>query len=280
MNLKYDKPITKEVIITPEMAQELLDSSLGNRTISEHTVNSYARDLANNTYHFNGETLTVDSNGNLRNGHHRCKAVIKAGIPMRTNVSFGINPADCYIFDVGRGRSCRDNLKIKGQDEVYCDNRSIAVARMWFNMVEGINKPSNDEINLFIEKCYTPCRWLREHFRRNGVDAWTGKTSIRFAILCALVCGVNPQRLIDFGDALDNGVGRDMPGGRSVARLEKDLRKNFQKINNTTRGKAENCTEHAIYDYINGVDRTQTYWKPDNPFNYYSRSNTVKELLG
>lgn len=109
------------VVITPELAQELIDSKPEfQRNVREKKVAAYARDIAAGQWKLNGEPIIIDDKNRLIDGQHRCAAVIKAGKPMTTFLIRGV-AADSYkTIDSGLGRKLSDVFKGTGINACDC----------------------------------------------------------------------------------------------------------------------------------------------------------------
>jgi hypothetical protein len=60
--------------ITPEIAKIYYSRSTGNRVINRQAVKTYIAQMKTGRWVLNGETICFDSNGVLRDGHHRLLA--------------------------------------------------------------------------------------------------------------------------------------------------------------------------------------------------------------
>ena len=100
--------------ITPAKAQEYLSKSGGNRNISAPVVKSYALSMTQGKWMLNGEPIVFDIDGVLLNGHHRLHAVIKAGVPIQTFVTRGVEHESFTTFDCGRHRTVGQLIGMQG----------------------------------------------------------------------------------------------------------------------------------------------------------------------
>jgi hypothetical protein len=117
------------ITLTPDLAEALLSSSTHNRNIRQKQVNQFVRAIKENRWSLNGETLILDRTGTLRDGHHRCQAVVVAGLPIETFVVFGMDPGDFVTIDIGAARSGGDMFKI--QNERNAATLSAAATLLW-----------------------------------------------------------------------------------------------------------------------------------------------------
>lgn len=98
--------------VTPEMAATWLTTSKGNRSIRETQISQYARKMAGGVWIPNGESIQFDSDGHLIDGHHRLRAVIRAGVPVEFLVVYGVSPL--APIDEGRARTASDKFNYAG----------------------------------------------------------------------------------------------------------------------------------------------------------------------
>lgn len=107
--------IRKAVYITPDIAKEYLDLlAEDQRSLSPYSVNSYAQEMREG--HWN-ETLDpiafCKEDGLLWEGQHRLRAVIKSGVPIKSEVCWNVPKELLVNSGRGRTRSIRDILKMR-----------------------------------------------------------------------------------------------------------------------------------------------------------------------
>jgi ribosomal protein S8E len=108
------EPSVSFELITPEIAQKMLDSSVFNRTSDEKRIEHYAEALRNGSFKdFCNDCIVVYANGEFGNGHHRCKAIVRTGIsatiPVIRNAPFNIGE----IMDQGKNRTSANTWEFK-----------------------------------------------------------------------------------------------------------------------------------------------------------------------
>lgn len=99
-------------IISPEVAKYFLTMSKKNRTIHWPTVNKYADEMKRGQWKLTGQSITIDRDGKLHDGYHRCNAIIKSGITIVNLVVFDVDPDSFDVYDIGKPRSMGDILSI------------------------------------------------------------------------------------------------------------------------------------------------------------------------
>tara|TARA_Y100000389_G_scaffold195155_1_gene226102 strand:+ start:456 stop:1424 length:969 start_codon:yes stop_codon:yes gene_type:complete len=105
----------RNVIITPSLATKILeDHNNRNRKKNNNNINYLAKQVVNDNWIANGETITFDINGDLNNGQHRLEAVIKTDTPMEALVVTNLSLEAFKTIDTGSLRSGSDVLSIEG----------------------------------------------------------------------------------------------------------------------------------------------------------------------
>lgn len=118
--IRYEGVRMVHMTITPDMAAELLQRNVRNRSVSRETVEAYARDMRNGSWVLNGESIKFNRLGELIDGQHRLHAIISAGVQATLFVIYdlpdgalenGMTVMD--TVDRGRTRSVADQLRIQ-----------------------------------------------------------------------------------------------------------------------------------------------------------------------
>lgn len=130
----------KEMIITPEIAQDMLQLNTCNRPLSKNTVAKYANMMKLGEWHFSHQAIafTEDNKGNmlLVDGQHRLAAVVQSDVPIKFSVIY--HAVQTPYIDTVRNRSFIDNLNI-------CNSTSKYTKTMMsiFNLIISINNIKN-----------------------------------------------------------------------------------------------------------------------------------------
>lgn len=112
--MKTSEAPPQKMWITPAYAEELLASSVPNRTIRTRDVIKYAEMMKNNEWKYNAETITVSDKGTLLNGQHRLRACIRANTRFQALVAFDVSEDAFDTIDIGRARTGGDVLSSRG----------------------------------------------------------------------------------------------------------------------------------------------------------------------
>ncbi len=133
-----------EVLISPKLAVEILETRAPNRHIKQPRVDQYARDMKKGHWLRNGQTIKFDRFGRLLDGQHRLWAVIEADISVDFTVAVGLEAEAMATVDTGIPRSFADVLQINGTTSA---RQVAAVARMTWNYEQAAwttrNNPSH-----------------------------------------------------------------------------------------------------------------------------------------
>lgn len=129
-----DRPYIKEEDVTPQLAQQYLGKSAGNRNTKKRAVQRYARDMLAGQWDLNGESIKFDRSGALVDGHHRLQAIVMAEKTVRMLVVRGLKPDSMLTIDTGVGRSFADSQTVLGHGPVP---PALASALRWWFMYEN-----------------------------------------------------------------------------------------------------------------------------------------------
>ena len=97
--------------ITPDIAQKMLETNLGNRKLKKEPIADF---IANLEWELNNDAITFDENGCLTNGQNRLHACIESGSPIDVIVARGIKRSAQITMDTGVKRSLSDYLVMDG----------------------------------------------------------------------------------------------------------------------------------------------------------------------
>lgn len=104
----------KKVLMTPELANDLLGRNEKNRSLQKNRVRLYASDMRAGRWKATAQPVIVDTDGRLQDGQHRLAAVVEADARVEMWVAFGADPADFDSLDLGSPRSAGQVLGMAG----------------------------------------------------------------------------------------------------------------------------------------------------------------------
>jgi hypothetical protein len=116
---------TEIIDITPALAESWLTKNKFNRRISTATVNKYAADMKSGRWNLTHQGIAFAYSGELVDGQHRLKAIIKSCTPVRMMVTWG---AEIVGIDELRPRRHIEVIKFGGLSD-WLDTQSVQTAR-------------------------------------------------------------------------------------------------------------------------------------------------------
>jgi hypothetical protein len=108
------KPTYENVLVTPEMAKQLLRSQVKNRRVQQSRVDIYAKEMLAGRWTLNGSTIVIDKDGHMQDGQHRCLAIIKADKPEWLTIARGTSTDVFRTIDSGQSRRASQSFGIMG----------------------------------------------------------------------------------------------------------------------------------------------------------------------
>jgi hypothetical protein len=148
----------RAVWVTPEMAAKWLAESRTRQRSKRATLSdAYGRDMAEDRWKFNGETVVFDKEHNLMQGQHRMEGVEKGGKPVLLLLVEGIEPDVMDTFDTGLPRYYYDMLKVAGHS--YPAAMASITRGMWnwdrgrymMQSPGGTERASRAELDVYLE---------------------------------------------------------------------------------------------------------------------------------
>lgn len=188
---------------TPLIATALLDYNVGNRPKKPGHIAKYASAMAADQWMLTGDTIKFSDAGLLRDGQNRLMACIRANVPFRSHVVFGIPDTAFDRLDQGRNRSGADVLAIAG----YQNTTVLGGAVRWAHLIESGRAKQRDT--------YDPpeiLRLLRERYSNLPSFVTTARTIYEnagqpqsvVAALLYLLYRLDSPRASDFASAWES----------------------------------------------------------------------------
>lgn len=116
----------KIVILTPELATELLQKNTINRPVTWTKVDEWASMMRAGAWKQNGDTVRLSTCDTLLDGQHRCHAVIKSGVAIDVIMVEGLDRSVFDTIDSGKKRSAADVLGAVGEKNRTCLSACLA----------------------------------------------------------------------------------------------------------------------------------------------------------
>lgn len=115
------------VIVTPGLADVILDNNPDNRNIKPIKLAQFASDMLAGRWTFNGEAIKISKEGLLNDGQHRLSAIREAGTPHALLFIFGLERDSRTTLDQGAARTAGDYLAMDG---IGNGNMAAGIARL------------------------------------------------------------------------------------------------------------------------------------------------------
>ncbi|MFE5037110.1 hypothetical protein [Streptomyces sp. NPDC056683] len=103
------------VVITPDVARDMLRRNTHNRPIRQARVNGWARVMAAGGWHNNGEAIKVAIDGTILDGQHRLHAVVKSGATVTILVVSNLPMETQSTMDGGAKRNPGDVFALRNE---------------------------------------------------------------------------------------------------------------------------------------------------------------------
>lgn len=130
-------------MITPELAKEMLQTSVGNRRMRGWYVALLAAAMRRGEWRVTSNGIGFDVNGRLKDAHHRLNACVQAGVAFPSVVVFGMREDAYEVIDTGILRTYADRLDMPG---------NVADAlRLGCVIALSTTKPTIDEMRPIID---------------------------------------------------------------------------------------------------------------------------------
>lgn len=115
MTYTYGGMTTGLILLTPELAVELLENNYHNqRAQRQNNIQKMASDIKDGRWNPFCGSIKIDELGRLVDGQHRCKAVILADKSVIVECVLNFPIKDLALLDAGKSRSGADALKMIG----------------------------------------------------------------------------------------------------------------------------------------------------------------------
>lgn len=129
-----------KMMITPELAAEMLIYNTGNRPVSSGQVKHYAEQMKTGEWRDTFIMIQFSDNGRLIDGQHRLQAIVDSGCAVPAWVAFGAPDETFAFIDIGKKRTAADIFAINGVK----NQNVIAAATKWIWFYENNRAAPNN----------------------------------------------------------------------------------------------------------------------------------------
>lgn len=127
------------------MANDLLKTNIGNRTVRKNRVNNYATQMRRGQWQLTGDPIRISKSGKLLDGQHRLMAIIESDTPVETFVAEGLDDEVFTVLDSGLGRSPSDALSFAG---IASSSHIAPVVRLLIGIENELNIFNTEAMSL------------------------------------------------------------------------------------------------------------------------------------
>lgn len=240
------------ISVSPTQAEEWLQHNTCNRKINESLVNDYANDMKNGKWALTHQGLAFYENGDIADGQHRLKAVIKSGKTIMFLVAFGVQDDAKPNIDRNKPRSNLDSIKIGGLgdwinkqhisvinaiDSFYCSGSSKRVSvHKLVHYGNQIKQPLIDGCSLFLS-----------HKRLINT------APVVSAVVLSLQNGTDFEKIKSFSCILNEGITKNNNEDVTVIKLREFLLSATSANNHySSRFECHLKTQRAIQAFVSG----------------------------
>jgi hypothetical protein len=122
-------------MVTPDLAQEWLESNIHNRQFSQRQIDMFISILKSGDWHLTTDAVGFDWNNTMTNGQHRVSAIWLSGIAAPMFVDRGLDPESQLVTDQGKKRAIHEQLSLT--DGMSVPRSHVAVIRAMAGGLEG-----------------------------------------------------------------------------------------------------------------------------------------------
>lgn len=135
---------TEVLLVTPEIAKQLLSNNGMNRHLDEKQVSEYSRQMKAGLWRQDtGEAIKIATDKTLLDGQYRLNAIIKANVSLEFLIISDLEKEIFDVIDTGKKRSPGDIFSIAGVKQA---NKAAAGIRKYVLLKLGVKK-MRDAVN-------------------------------------------------------------------------------------------------------------------------------------
>jgi len=222
--------------VTPAMAQRWLLMNKRNRPLSPKQVGLYAKDMTEERWKMNGESIKFAGQDRLIDGQHRLAACVAANVPFDTLVSTGLDAEAFDTIDCGRRRGAADTFAVREEKNYAALAAALVIVKLYDdgNVSYGSRLTAEGATNQDYEK------WLEKYpkIRESVAVAINHKTAVlqpSIAAACHFIFSRHSRSDADaFMTSLLTGTG--ITRGSALQKLQAVLIQNASSSKKMYRG--------------------------------------------
>lgn len=236
-------PVTLEIVeIDPSFANDLLKTQVDNRPLKEKTLDGMIRAMRKGKFPFCADPIRLNERGELEDGEHRLRAIIKSGTTQAMLLAWGLPSENRRYYDSGSNRNAADQVKLglKVPNAPAMASAANLLIRWDAGLVTNTIKPTIAEQYEYVQQHLEVLQRAVRHQTavRDGVGVATAATAASYVRFHRL----NPAEAEWFMARLADG--EEVKKGQPLHTLRQAL---------ITRHKDERWTQlQQVYAYVRG----------------------------
>jgi hypothetical protein len=243
----------KQVMMTPEMAQELLGQlPEAHRRKKDQKIVAFANDMKAGNWRLTHQGICINMKGELVDGMNRLHAVIRADCAVPMTIAYNLDPESSVALDCGTNRSIVDSARILGITGLT-NNHVSTIRRMLAGVAHKINLTYQETLDAidFYQKGLD-FAFEAMHKNQRGI---TGAPTR--AVIARAYYSQPKARLRDFGRIMLDGLPDNPQEDKAVIILRNWLLKSFlsgarERMDSQPRPEAVYLrVEYALRAFIN-----------------------------
>lgn len=267
--------ITRTEIIDSDKAKKMLEHMITNRSLETLRVAQYRRDMMAGAWQHNGESIKINSAGELIDGQHRLNAIAGTNLKVKMTVMYNV---DATICDKSKQRSTSDILKMNGYEKGLANSFITGVIKFHYSTKFNQTLVSDESVMAFVDRNSRELAIVNDIARSSGNQfvkkVSTRKSPIGLAMFYAVVLGIDLNKLRRFSEVVSSGYANGSFESAAITLRNDLLNKNF--AGRSGRLDMLYRSEKAILDFSRGVERKKTYSVQTSPT--FSNKSILKNL--
>lgn len=243
--------------ISPSLAIAYLKANKNNRNVREKVVDAYAREMLAGNWVLQHQGIAFNANGDLVDGQHRLRAIIKSGCTVCMTVTRGL-PAECVTgIDVGAKRAYQDVLQMQYADTAEKELRNTRVVAAIRNLIRynvnaGINMTFNEVRTVFL--AFPDVFAIIDKLTNKSRNGLSGE--VTGAIASALIAGETHENIKLYGNVFQNADVSNCDGLNVAAAINWRRQIDDARIErkSITRLSQFYGTENSVWNFCHNTD--------------------------
>lgn len=190
--------------VSPVRATDWLRTrNICNRSVKPTVVERYKQEMQQGNWHLSDQAISFDVQGNLINGQHRCEAVVRSGVTIKSIVIYDMPEESASVIDNVAPRNLTDRVSI--HDKRHANPMETSTARVMMGLSKSTGT-SVFEVSSFIHRHSDAINFVISRFpyKKRGITR-----AILYAAIARATYHEDLKRLDEFCKVLFFGMAKD-----------------------------------------------------------------------